>query len=260
MHFDRPSDLVAWTFGADLGNDTDNEVMRVYYTSFRRSFGPLRRHKYDLQLDHLTALVRSGQVKKVLDIGCGCGSVSLWLALQGADVTGIDLEEERLRVGRRRAEMLGVQPVFVQKNINELDGQYDAIWIEQAYHHLEPRAEVQAKIASLLRPGGHLIISESNAWNPLVQAQAIKARGFKTIHVREDVHGVVHQYGEERITTSGALTRGFARHGIKRTGQRYFGILPNSPRFESLAFVEKMVPPFIAPAFSHYLWEGRKVA
>jgi 2-polyprenyl-3-methyl-5-hydroxy-6-metoxy-1,4-benzoquinol methylase len=250
--------MSAPTFDADLGNDTDNATMAGYYSSFRRSFGPLRRHKYDLQLDGLTDRVRSGDVKTVLDIGCGCGSVSLWLALQGAEVTGVDIEAPRLSVAKRRAELLGLHPEFMRANILDLTGQYDAIWIEQAYHHLEPRAEIQAKVASLLKPGGRLIISETNAWNPLMQGYVITKRGLKTMRTHTDENGKVSLYADERITTPSALSAGFRPHGVVPTGTRYFGVLWNKPWMERFAVVERMMPPTIAAAHTHYLWEGRK--
>lgn len=256
--FACPSDLVKWSFDQDLGDASDNHVLRSYYGSFIQSFGPLRRQKYDLQLEQLTALVRSGEVRSILDVGCGCGSVSLWLAQEGADVTGIDITTERLRVARRRAELMGLPAKFQQANILEMTGTYDAIWIEQAYHHLEPRRDVQAKIGSLLNPGGRLIISETNAWNPLVQAQLFRRRGFKTVreHVGDD--GRVHVYGDERITTPGALTQGFDKHGVKTLGTKYYGVLPNHPVMEKFEVVEKLTPPFMIPAFTHYLWVGQK--
>lgn len=258
--FQKPSDLVAWSFDQDLGDVTD--VLRRYYVTFIRSFSPGRRKKYDLQLDGLNAAVREGAVKTILDVGCGCGSVSLWLALQGAEVTGIDITEERLKVARRRAALLGLadRTSFASINVLEMEGTFDAIWIEQAYHHLEPRGEVQAKIASLLNPGGLLIISETNAWNPLVQAQLLKARGFTTIREHVDDQGRVHTYGDERITTPASLTREFARYGVNVEGRPFFyGVLPNHPAVERFEAIESIMPAFMIPAFTHYLWQGRKV-
>jgi SAM-dependent methyltransferase len=154
--------------------------------------------------------------------------------------------------------LLGVPARFEVTTLFDTFGQYDAIWIEQAFHHVEPRAEAFAHLSALLKPGGQVVISDSNAWNPLNQAAAFKVRGLKTIKRKVDDVGRVHLYGDERITTPGALTAGFRSHGIHPVAQEYFGVLPNHPLAERLAAVEKMVPAFMVPAFTHYLWVGEK--
>ena len=46
---------------------------------------------------------------RVLDIGCGWGGMALYLhAKTGAEVLGVTLSEEQLKVARRRAEEAGV--------------------------------------------------------------------------------------------------------------------------------------------------------
>lgn len=44
--------------------------------------------------------------KKLLEIGCGTGSSSITLVEQGANVTGIDVEEGSLQVAKIRAKLL----------------------------------------------------------------------------------------------------------------------------------------------------------
>ena len=48
----------------------------------------------------------------LLEIGAGCGTEVLWLALQGALVTSIDVNEKRLKVGR-------VRQAFVEKQLGQ---------------------------------------------------------------------------------------------------------------------------------------------
>jgi SAM-dependent methyltransferase len=257
MKFGSPSSFLTWSFDQPMGDADATAHFRLYYHSFRRAFGPLRRRKYDLQLEELTQLVRSGEVQSVLDVGCGCGSVSLWLAMHGAKVTGIDLEAVRLRVAGQRAAALGVAADFKLTNLFEVEGKFDAIWIEQAFHHIEPRSAVWTKIASLLKPGGLVLICDTNGWNPLVQIQLFKRRGFK-IHVEHvDDHGKVHVYADERITVPQALDAGFLRVGVRRIASRYFGVLPNAAWAEKIAFIEGLIPRVLVPLFTHYLWIGR---
>ena len=58
---------------------------------------------------HIAAKLRLAPGMRVLDIGCGWGGLALYLhAMTGADVTGITLSAEQLRVARARAVAAGV--------------------------------------------------------------------------------------------------------------------------------------------------------
>ena len=99
--------------------------------------------------------------------------------------------------------------------------------MEQTFHHLEPRQEVYKKLFSLLRPGGKLFISESNAWNPFLQFQLFLRRGFKTrVHVKNS-SGIFVQYGNERIIFPFLLCRELKKVGFDLVESRSFRILPN---------------------------------
>ena len=50
--------------------------------------------------------------------------------------------------------------------------------MEQAYHHIEPR-KFSSSIKNLLHKGGYIIISESNALNPLIQLWLLKKEVLK---------------------------------------------------------------------------------
>jgi SAM-dependent methyltransferase len=58
---------------------------------------------------------------RVLDLGCGMGRATIYLAQLGWKATGIDAVERALRVARRRAAGSGVNVEFVQGDITQLD-------------------------------------------------------------------------------------------------------------------------------------------
>src|SRR5438034_5336187 len=47
---------------------------------------------------------------RALDLGCGTGTDSVYLALHGWDVTGVDMVPKALAAARRRAVVAGVSP------------------------------------------------------------------------------------------------------------------------------------------------------
>lgn len=57
-----------------------------------------------------------------LDLGCGEGRDSLYLAKQGLDVTGVDVSRTALDKARSRAGAEGVDCMFLERDVTRLDG------------------------------------------------------------------------------------------------------------------------------------------
>jgi 2-polyprenyl-3-methyl-5-hydroxy-6-metoxy-1,4-benzoquinol methylase len=58
----------------------------------------------------LVELVKSGKVKpcRCIDLGCGAGNYSVYLASQGFEVTGVDLSPAAISLAQKNAEKKGV--------------------------------------------------------------------------------------------------------------------------------------------------------
>jgi cyclopropane-fatty-acyl-phospholipid synthase len=96
---------------------------------------------------------------KVLDIGCGWGGLGLYLASEcGADVTGLTLSTEQLKVAQRRAAQAGLSDRvrFALRDYREEKGQYDRIVSVGMFEHVGvgqyPAFFDQVK--ALLKPDG----------------------------------------------------------------------------------------------------------
>lgn len=57
---------------------------------------------------------------KALDLGCGAGAQSVYLAAHGWDVTGVDLVARAIRRARKRARMARVDVRFVEGDVTDL--------------------------------------------------------------------------------------------------------------------------------------------
>lgn len=55
----------------------------------------------------------------VLDLGCGTGRNANYLASKGANVTGIEISSEALRLAKERAKEKGVQVRYLEQSIGE---------------------------------------------------------------------------------------------------------------------------------------------
>jgi SAM-dependent methyltransferase len=57
---------------------------------------------------------------RVLDLGCGTGTDSIYLAQHGWDVTGVDMVPKALAIARRKAAAGGVSPRLVEGDVTRL--------------------------------------------------------------------------------------------------------------------------------------------
>jgi 2-polyprenyl-3-methyl-5-hydroxy-6-metoxy-1,4-benzoquinol methylase len=260
--------LASWLQN-DLLQGEAEATFNSYYGAFRRNFSDRMRSYYSEQIREIEALVIAAPNMRVLEVGCGLGTETLWLALKGARVTALDVRGDRIAGARARLAVLQDQldrPLNVDFSMQSMldlgeAEPFDAIWMEQAFHHLEPRHEVVAKTARLLKPGGHLVISEANALNPLIQAELLVRRGWPRVETMAGPGGKDILYGVERITTALALTRAFSNQGIDRQSLRYFRMFPSAGIFDALGGVERALAwRCLAPILTHFNWVGRKAA
>jgi SAM-dependent methyltransferase len=69
--------------------------------------------------------------KRLLDIGCGTGSMPILLAKEGFDVTGVDMSSDMLMVAKEKADTEKVSLSLFQQDMRELEGLgiYDCVTI-----------------------------------------------------------------------------------------------------------------------------------
>ena len=104
--------------------------------------------------------------KKVLEVGSGTGSSSITLAEQGAVVTGIDLDNNSLKVAKHRAQILDLEIKFLELSgteIHTLNQSFDVVIYYAALEHMtiEERIDSLQQAYSLLSKSGYLIIVEA---------------------------------------------------------------------------------------------------
>ncbi|MGH3010771.1 MAG: class I SAM-dependent methyltransferase [Gaiellaceae bacterium] len=129
-------------------------------------FGPLAedydrlRPADDNWWELVDALVEAGDLRgrRVLDVGCGTGLLSLALADRGVKVWGVDASEEmlaqaRAAVGRRVGLKLGRAESLPFK-----DGWFERVVLRLVVH-LVDRAQAFPEIARVLAPGGRALVA-----------------------------------------------------------------------------------------------------
>ncbi len=100
---------------------------------------------------------------RILEVGCGTGelTIDLALALPQAEVTGVDIDPEVLRLAQEKPEAGRAE--WLQGSATALPFEpesFDAVAISLVMHHLMPEQQPQAlsEAREVLRPGGALQI------------------------------------------------------------------------------------------------------
>ncbi|MBV8659320.1 MAG: class I SAM-dependent methyltransferase [Burkholderiales bacterium] len=103
------------------------------------------------------ALIPPGQA---LDIGCGNGRNTIYLARQGFTATGQDLSESAITWARESVAQQHLAAQFVHASLFQTPptpGHWDVIYDSGCFHHIAPhrRQTYVHFIADGLKPGGH---------------------------------------------------------------------------------------------------------
>ncbi|MBD3217881.1 MAG: methyltransferase domain-containing protein [candidate division Zixibacteria bacterium] len=110
----------------------------------------------------LVDAVESGNIKpcKTVDLGCGAGNYSIWLAKHGFNVTGIDISERAVQHARQAAEGADVKCNFHVRDIigdlSEFKGSFDFALDWELLHHIFPedRPKYVKNVHDMLKPDG----------------------------------------------------------------------------------------------------------
>lgn len=112
---------------------------------------------------------------RVLDVGCGIGGSSVWLAENwGCSVVGITLSPVQAEMARRYARRQGVaRSVQIQvtdaNHLNLAEESFDAVWVIECSEHLDEKARFIERCFKVLRPNGVLALCawlDSSTSNP----------------------------------------------------------------------------------------------
>jgi SAM-dependent methyltransferase len=100
---------------------------------------------------------------KALDLGCGAGVLSIWLAERGMDVTGIDIYPEAIAMARATAETRGLNVAFVCQDIFSYspgDRPFDLVYDSGCLHSLIGGSvdSYKTQLLRWLRPGGDFVL------------------------------------------------------------------------------------------------------
>jgi SAM-dependent methyltransferase len=157
-----------------LDGDARTETVRRFYEYApfpgyppRDSLESLRARAERSAFARLLDSAISGDAR-ILEIGCGTGQMSLYLAHADRLVISADLAGASLRLGAAAARRFGLDRVqFVETDLNRPGlraGAFDVVYASGVLHHTPDPRRSFARIVQLARPGGMIVIGLYNVF------------------------------------------------------------------------------------------------
>jgi ubiquinone/menaquinone biosynthesis C-methylase UbiE len=134
----------------------------------------------NLQFLARAALLKPGD--RILEIGCGIGTVVHELVQQGYDVQGTDISRVAIEYGRNKYGdiRLDVQPA---EQLPFEDGSFDVVLSFDLFEHIARIERHVAEVQRVLRAGGCYLFQTPNKWsNAVFETLAHKSLAWRRAH------------------------------------------------------------------------------
>ena|SRR5579864_2514207 len=170
MHYEVPDGIP----NLRLAGDERTDIVRRFYEQApfpdyppRASLSWLRARAERSEFARLIDQAIPGHAR-IVEIGCGTGQMSLYLARAQRVVIGADLTRASLKLGAQAARRFELDRVlFVETDLHHpglRSGAFDVVYSSGVLHHTpDPRAAF-ARIVRLARPGGMIVLGVYNAF------------------------------------------------------------------------------------------------
>lgn len=147
--------------------DVQELDVRGYYLERYRTTAPGEQEwNTGTAMPELVSLVMSGRLRpgsRVLDLGCGIGTESVFLAARGFEVSALDISPNAVGRGRRLADVYGVRVDWRVGDALDLPfeaGEFEVVTDRGCFHclHGHERAAFSEQVARVLAPGGLYVL------------------------------------------------------------------------------------------------------
>ena len=146
-------------------------VMRRFYRRAEGSPDRLPWHRESPNPLLVSAVEERRPRSRALDVGCGAGVFSVWMAEQGMDVTGIDLFPEAIEMAQGRAAAKQADVAFLCADLFSYTPEhpFDLVFDSGCLHSLVggSAAAYRHKVIEWLGPGGTFVLEHWGKRHPL---------------------------------------------------------------------------------------------
>lgn len=144
---------------------------KKYYTDYSFGFTATNRHDHKRIID----IVKQYNPKRVIDIGCGLGTLLELLPLPKKSKFGLESNEYAVNECKKR----GLN-VILHRNIRKLpltDGTFDMVILNEVLEHLDSPSEILKEIRRILKVKGLVVIT--------TPSKSLLVRNIDKTHISE---------------------------------------------------------------------------
>lgn len=173
-----------------------------------------------------------GPGHRVLDVGCGTGTLSIWIKADhpDAEMVGVDGDSAVLSLASRKANDAGIPVQFDQAMSYDLpypDAHFDRVVSSLFFHHLsrENKSRTMEEIYRVLKPGGQLHVADwGRAANPAMRGLFLAVQfldGFRNTqdNVSGRLPGLFRDAGFIQISEVESFATVFGTMALYRAGK-----------------------------------------
>jgi 2-polyprenyl-3-methyl-5-hydroxy-6-metoxy-1,4-benzoquinol methylase len=163
---------------------------------------PLKKIPWQItQASYFTKIIDSSKVKpgKALDLGCGTGTKSIYLAKRGFKVTGIDLSKTAIKYAKKNAQKARVKANFIVGDVIDLSflgNQKFSFVLDWATLHGIPnnkRKKYVSEIINHSKKGGKLLL-RCFSKRGVKRKSALRGMGKLFLFSRQDIEKLFGNY------------------------------------------------------------------
>lgn len=147
----------------EKSKQTFNNQAKVYDSTY---YGKHAQKLYDTVLDK----VKNFNCKKVLDVGCGTGTILSRLSQnENLTLAGVDLSGEMLNIARQKLNEKVELKIGDSEQLPWRNNSFEAIICTDSFHHYPEPEKVLSEMVRVLGPNGYLIIGDPWMISPFRQ-------------------------------------------------------------------------------------------
>ena len=138
---------------------------------------------------------------RILEVGCGIGSLTAELSRKGYDITGTDISGEAIKYGLEKYDdiKLMVQPA---EDLDFEDAAFDAVLSFDLFEHITAIDKHISEVRRVLRPGGYYLFQTPNKYSNIIY-ETLRTKSMQWRRYHPSLH------------PPGQLRRRMARHGFE---------------------------------------------
>ncbi len=156
-------------------------------------------------------------VQSICDLGCGNGHITGRLAALGYRVTGVDASASGIQIARRAYPNAEFVHALIDRDLNL--GQFDLVISSDVIEHLYRPADLVEAMASLLKPGGHVLVG--TPYHGYLKNLVLAATGKMDAHF-----SALHDGGHIKFFSVNTLSKLMRGHGFGDLRFTYYGRAP----------------------------------